>query len=443
MNFIGLAKNHLTQLPFFLGKPVSFIPYSSRPGLADIYRQRTAEINQVGSLSSDEQKEFVFRRVQEIAIYANRNIPFYVDLYRDSDVQPERFKNFYDLSNLPVVTKADLQKVSLEYRSYNAKSRSLVNTGGSSGQPLEFYIEPSSVGHEWAHMHHIWRQIGFKQSDVKIVFGGWANVRNIVQYDSARHQLNVDLYSGWQAIADRLLQVFGKYSPKYLHGYPSSIFDFVIWLDTNGHPLLPILRQSIKGMFLGSEFPSPPLRAAVENLLDCRGMSWYGHTERAVLAYEKESPGIYHPFLTYGFAESVGEGRLVCTSYYNKTSPLIRYDTGDLVEPLLKYGLLDSFKISEGREGEFILDKLGNKIFLTGLIFGRHHSLFELARHIQVYQPAQGVAEVLVAPRREMSSAVAAALFDSSNVQLDFTFKIIPEAIRTKAGKVPLLVKQL
>lgn len=68
--------------------------------------------------------------------------------------------------------------------------------GGSSGEPLEFYVEPNSVGHEWAHMHSIWAQVGFKQSHLRIVFGGRSNVKNVVQYDLARHQINVDLYSG-------------------------------------------------------------------------------------------------------------------------------------------------------------------------------------------------------------------------------------------------------
>lgn len=443
MSFLRLVKNNLTALPYFVGKSVSLVPYSHRPGISKTYNKRVEDIAVCKDLNFQERKDFVFHRVKDIAVYASRNIPFYTELYNDLGVQPKRFGSFSDLFELPVITKSDLQKVPLEYRSAKAPGRSLVNTGGSSGQPLEFFIEPSSVGHEWAHMHHVWNKLNFKQSDLKVVFGGRANVKNIVQYDSARHQINVDLYSGWPAIADKLLKVFKKYSPKYLHGYPSSIFDFIIWLDSNGHPLLPVLRKDIRGMFLGSELPSPPLRETVEELLDCQSVSWYGHTERAILAYEKGESGTYHPFLTYGFAETVDEGRLVCTSYYNRASPLIRYDTGDLVAPVTNEGILEEFRITHGREGEFVLDKLGNRIFLTGLIFGRHHEIFDRARHIQIYQPTKGVAEVLVTPRDTLTPETAAASFDSSNVHLDFIFKIVQEPVRTKAGKVPLLVKQL
>ncbi|SDB12117.1 phenylacetate-CoA ligase [Pseudidiomarina indica] len=419
------------------------IPYDYRPGIGRIYRTRKRSILESEHFTVEQKKEFVFNRVKAIAVYAFNNIPFYKELYQNNGINPESLKTFDELDSLPIITKADLQSVPLEFRSFGIKGRLLENTGGSSGHPLELYIEPNSVGHEWAHMHYIWKKLGFKQSDLKVVFGGRADVENVVQYDSARHQFNVDIYSGWQSVADKLLQIFDKYSPKYLHGYPSSIFDFMIWLDNNNHPLLPIMRNHIKGMFLGSELPSPHLRSTTEKILDCKSISWYGHTERSILAYEESAPGIYSPFVTYGFAEMIDDGRLICTSYYNRASPLIRYDTGDRIEGNLNHGLLESFTISDGREGEYVLDKLGNKIFLTGLVFGRHHRLFDIARHIQIYQPRIGAVVVLVTPRDELTPEDASEYFDTSNVQLDFEFRVIAEPIRTKVGKVPLLVKNV
>lgn len=445
MNILYYAKKNLTKIPYPIGRIASLVPYGMRPGLSKIYKQRSKEIEYLDNLGINEKKRFVFLRVKNISIYAFTKIPFYRDLYRSHDVNPEKFKSFDDLKYLPVIKKSDLLSYGLELRSSCRDNRLLVNTGGSSGQPLDFHIEPSSIPHEWAHMHQIWKKLKFKQSDLKIVFGGRANVRNIVEYDSARHQLNLDIYAGWPVVANRLLEIFNRYKPKYLHGYPSSIFDFVIWLDINRHPLLPMLRKNIEGLFLGSEYPSPVLRHQVERLLGCKSVSWYGHTERSVLAYEREKYGNYYPFLSYGFSEAIenGEGsRLIGTSYYNHASPLIRYDTGDLIDATLNDGLLESFRIQNGRNGEFILDKVGNKIFLTGLIFGRHHKLFEYARYIQISQKHSGQAEVLVVPRDNMTPKEASELFDFSNVLLNFNFKIIDEPKRTPAGKVPLLVKE-
>ena len=48
--------------------------------------------------------------------------------------------------------------------------------------------------------------------------------------------------------------------------------------------------------------------------------------------------------------------RLIGTSYYNRVSPFIRYDTGDLVEDETKDGLMQSFRVAKGRSREFIRD---------------------------------------------------------------------------------------
>lgn len=444
MSFLTFVKNHLIHIPYPIGNIIAKIPYHYRPGISKIYLKRKKDILLVENLSLQERKNFIFQRVKNIAEHAYKNIPFYKEIYDKHDVNPIKFNNFSDIKDLPIITKNDLQQVELEYRSFYAKGRSLVNTGGSSGNTLEFYIEPSSIGHEWAHMHTIWEKLNFSQDKLKIVFGGRSDVNNIITYDSARHQINVDIYAGWRKIADHLLIEFEKYSPQYLHGYPSAIFDFIIWLSDNTHPLLKKLQKNIRGIFLGSEFPHPQPRQEIEKILGCKTISWYGHTERAILAYEKNKKCQYYPFLSYGFAESVPDSlgqRLISTSYYNFASPLIRYDTGDYIQPTIKDNLLESFIIEKGRNGEFILDKNHNKVFLTALIFGRHHEIFNYAKNIQIQQVEPGKATVLITLRDNIPFFQAEHLFDNSNVEIAFQFLIVPEPYRTQSGKIPLLVK--
>ena len=90
---------------------------------------------------------------------------------------------------------------------------------------------------------------------------------------------------------------------------------------------------------MGSEFPAPAYRNKIESILSIPTVSWYGHTERCVLAGDHLSrPYEYYPFHTYGFVEAVqaqdGEYSLVATSFHNHTSPFIRYDTEDRILPL-------------------------------------------------------------------------------------------------------------
>lgn len=444
MSFLLYVKKNLTTLPFFIGSPLSKVPYQYRPGMGDIYTKRKSEIQLMDSSLIESRKDFIFNKVKRMAVYSNKNISFYSSLYKSVGVKPDRFKCFDDLANLPIITKEDLQKVDILERSCpNAKSY-IVNTGGSSGKPLNFYIEPSSIAHEWAHMHKVWDKVNFKPSSLRVVFAGRSDVSDVIIYDSARHQINVDIYAGWQTIADRLLIVYSKYRPQYLHGYPSSIFDFITWLDDNNHPLLEILKLNIKGLLLGSEYPSPQIRVNTEKLLNCKSISWYGHTERSVLAYEAEKYRHYKPFETYGHSEGIlidGSYNLISTNYYNLSSPLIRYNTEDIIKPEFSDGLLKSFQISEGRSGEFIIDKHGSKVFLTALIFGRHHALFNISNHIQIKQCKPGFATVYYVLRTGVVCEQPENFFDHENVDLTFLFEQITKPITTISGKTPLLIK--
>ncbi|WP_442767852.1 hypothetical protein [Acinetobacter bohemicus] len=446
MNYIDFMKKNLVNLPYSVGNIVAKIPYGIRPFMGEIYKKRIIEINQFDKYNAAKKKDFIFNKVKYISMYAYDNIPFYNDFYNDCNFKPVNLKSYDDVKEIPVINKLILQDVPLEYRSNYKLKKSLANTGGSSGKPFAFYIEPSSVPHEWAHMHHVWANLAYKQSHLKIMFGGRSDIENVVSYDSIRHQLTVDIYKPFPVIADHLFKACIKYNPVYLHGYPSAIFDLIFWLNENHHPLLTYFKNNIKGMFLGSELPSPIARNNAEQLVQCSSISWYGHTERCILAYEKNKKYSYTPFHTYGFVETIcidNAENLVGTSYYNMVSPLIRYNTEDIVIPTYKENILDCFEISEGRSGEYILDKNNNKIYLTGFIFGRHHKIFDCVKHIQVHQSEPGYATIYFSSKNIYSDDFINSNFDSSNIDIIFSYKFIPEPVKTSAGKVPLMLKNI
>lgn len=341
------------------------------------------------------------------------------------------------------MTKSLLQTVPLDGRSYQNKNKkySLSNTGGSSGTPFEFYVNKEVSGNEWAHVHGFWKQFGYDSSFLKVYFGGRSGVVGPGKYDSLRHHFAVNINLDWQKVADYLLIIFSKYSPKFLHGYPSCIFDFLLWVDKNKHPLKPILKKNIKAVFLASEYPNPNLRQQINEIYPFKLVCFYGHTEGCVFAGEI-SAGVYKPYHSYGFAEAIEENddfNLVGTSFFNYATPLIRYNTQDIVKPTYECGVLDSFLIEKGRNGDFILDKDNHKIFLTGLVYGRHHELFNYVSHVQVKQLKAGMATIIyVSPESDFDPK---SLFDASNVKIKFDFLRLEKPILTAVGKLNLLVK--
>lgn len=445
MSIAVFLKNNLKNIPPSIGKAINNIPYSYRPGLGSIYRGRKEDIASFESYSVEQQKSFIFKRIKTLVDYAYSSTIFYKEFYDKKGFKPNELMSFDDIEMIPIIDKAILNEYDIEHRSAFVKGRYVVNTGGSSGTPFSFYIQPTSMGHEWAHMHHIWKKLHFKPSDLKIVFGGRSDLKKVVEYDVVRNHFAIDIYSDYKLVANELRKVLKKHTIKYLHGYPTSIYDFAIFCRDEDPELQKMLSKNLKGVFFGSEYPHAHYREVIENVFDVKTISWYGHTERAVLAYEKHEKFKYEPFQTYGFAEALkvddDSYELIGTSYYNFASPLIRYNTNDIISDVESYNeILRSFKVTKGREGEFVLDRDGKKINLTGLIFGRHHEIFNDSKFIQVKQTDRGKIEVHFVSNN-ITEQGAIDLFDARNLNLDISFVKREEPFRTLSGKVNLLIK--
>lgn len=446
MNLVVLLRENLTdvRVPLTLGACIAHIPYRWRPGIGRAYRRHRQDIRVYDGLRSGQRKKWIFRRVRNIVQYAIDTIPFYRVYYARQGFRLDDLDCFDDITRIPIIDKATLQEFDLDYRSAPT-ARYRVNTGGSSGSTLTLYVHPRHVANEWAHMHAVWDELGYDPSDLKLMFGGRSDVSSGVDYDWLRHSLAVDIYADFSLITEKLNAILKKHRISYLHGYPSALYDFALACERESPRFLASLKLNLRGAFLASEYPRSLYRQVVERVFGVPTLSFYGHTERCILAYERDTRYVYSPFQTYGYAEvrpsSDGTGSLIGTSYYNFASPLIRYDTKDQIsDVVVRDSILSSFRISAGRVGEFILDRNRKRIPLTGLIFGRHHSLFDSCRHIQIYQPEPGEAVVLFVPLDRGECLDPADSFDARNVEIRFAFRMVDQPIRTVSGKVPLLV---
>lgn len=445
---IYLKKSEIT-LPVWVGQLLSYIPFHYRPGIGSLYRKQKKTLHHFDAKTSKQQKEYIYESFYPLFKHAYCNIPFYKKLYTDAGISPTDIKSFEDIIKVPVISKKDLINVPLEERSFPIDNRAIVNTGGSSGTPFSFYMDPQRFGNEWAHVHYIWSHLGYKPNDLKLGFGGRSSVKDKIQYDPIRHNLAYDIYSDPILVNAKLLNIVKKRKVYYLHGYPSAVHNFALSCREHSPELLIELKKTLKGVFLVSEFPNPHFRNEISETFGVPTQSFYGHTETCVIAYEKQALFNFSVLQTYGYAEAVKTEQddfyLVGTSYFNYASPLIRYNTEDIINEVIEdEGILNNFKIGRGRIGEFILDKNNNKIPLTGLIFGRHHKIFDLINYLQVYQSTPGKATILyVSEKLDTISANDNSLFDIDNVLIEFEFLKLDEPVLTSSGKFSLLVTEL
>lgn len=442
--YLNYLKQSNIQAPIWMGIALAHVPFEMRPGIGKMYSTQKHIIDKFKTIDSEQKRHFIFNQFFRVFKHAYINVPFYNKLYNDYGIHPDNICNFDDINKVPIVSKKDLISVPIEDRSYPAKNRLLVNTGGSSGKAFSFYMDPIRYGNEWAHMHDIWAAYGYKPHSLKLSFDGRSNVKNYLSYDLVRNSLKFDIYADPKLTGAKLKDVIKRYDIEYLHGYPSAIYEFAQYCRDSNEGLLEKLRQTLKAVFLSSEYPSPFYRDYIEKVFGIPTQSFYGHTETCVLAKEEEK-FTYSVYQTYGYGEvfenDTGVINLIGTSYFNFASPLIRYNTEDAIEVVAEdRGVLDKFKIKEGRNGDYILDSDHKRIPLTGLIFGRHHKLFDYCSHIQIRENYPGNATVYYVPNSPIADDVQ-NLFDSNNIRITFEFVKLTKPILTKAGKVNLLVK--
>jgi len=439
-----VAKNLAQKLPEWLGRRLVGLPYVFRLGPA--YFRAARSINYAETHDSLYTESELVGNLRHLLNFAVKHTAFYRSFYRKSGFSPESVHTLADWAKVPIVTKADFQAVPINERTVISFGGYTTNTGGTSGQTLAFKLHSHAFAREWAHMHHIWKARGYRPNQLKLTFRGkHFDARHPLRYNAVHNEYIVNASSPMKAVVEAIIALPASTVIRWLHGYPSLVAEFAHACADLPPALLGHFRSRLFGVLLGSEYPAPVYRYVIEKILSTNVVSWYGHSEMAVLARET-ALGLYETLPTYGYAEAIpvaqtGANRLVCTSLHNRVHPFIRYDTGDLIEPVSQNAGSLAFKIVDGRVGEFIVDRNGFKHSLTAVIHGRHHAAFSIIKHIQVRQDQIGRVTFLVTPldSRQDLAAIESGL-DFKDLDLDWQVVLLAEPVRTSAGKIKLMV---
>jgi phenylacetate-CoA ligase len=230
------------------------------------------------------------------------------------------------------------------------------------------------------------------------------------------------------------------FKPKYLNGYPSSIWYFAKLLDENKvkHHL------DLKGIFLMSENIDENQRAFIEEFFKVKSFVHYGHSERCVLA-EGISENLYRFDPYYGFTEQIpnenGSYNIVGTGFLNSTMPFIRYKTDDVCIPENQYYHI------EGKRSSTIGLYGINDEFIPSSAFDLSNPIFKNIMCYQFIQSEKGEADLLIILGKNFKMSELSCIKDlltkkSKNI-ININVKIVETPVLSPRGKFESYISYL
>ena len=450
LSFYGILPQPIKQ---FIGRLYSYLPNRFKYGpFYYLYAERLRSFFQMGSLQEieREQNKLLFSQVNR----SIEQIPFYRHYKKISSLEEFRI--------LPVIDKNTIREKRDELINPLLPGKKIIaNTGGSSGTPLEFYIEKGvSRSKEKAHFDWYWHQFGYKPFDKMLMIRGLPLAgKRLYEFRTIDNILNISCYNINKNNIQEVLVRINQFRPKFIHAYPSSLKVITSLLEQHKKKL----DFSITAIFLGSEYLNENDRCYFEGFYNARIVNWYGHSERLIHGGNCPFSNEYHFYPSYGFIELLDEnnqvinhpgkeGRIVATGFDNRIMPFIRYDTGDLGvlsdQSTCKCGFKGvSLQKIAGRGHDLIVLSDGTQVSLTAFIFGQHLEAFKRISEMQVVQHKIGEIELRIVKNSDFTPKdeenTKKTLLNSVNNKIIIDFNYVESIPKTSRGKNVFFISSL
>ena len=396
--------------------------------------------------------------LKQIVNYAYNNCYYYKQLFKDAHI--DLFDIVNQFNKIPLLDKSIIRDNADIIISSNLKKMvySKRNTGGSTGEPLEFY---TSINYDSEHQHFLYKFMGYENGDKILAMDGTSIGLDLIERNIYWvKKSDRDLPYGSMALSSLYLNnntilsytnYINQFKPSIIRGYPAFIDEIATYILTNKINI----EFKIKGIELTSESASRLQIDNIERAFKSKVFLQYGHSESALFCYSIDESYEYYCSPFYGFVEVITEsgenakpgelGEVVVTGFYNYAMPFIRYKTGDLAVFLNNCDGIVKLKSVVGRTQDYVFNNLYEKTLLTALIFGLHYKAFANIKKWQIVQDIPG--EVIV-------KIVADKLFDKKdeeeisnnffNVAKILTkFEYVDSIPLTKRGKFMFLLQNI
>lgn len=447
----GLPR-HVRRL---LGWPLAAVPLHYI--LGPHYRRVRAFAEKAQHWSWEKSRVYQGQALASIARLAYEKSGFYRRTFDSAQVEPRDLLDPHGLRALPTIDRETLRDHFEEMCVVPRTRRNvdLVRTGGSTGQPVSFYIGRNRSSIEYAYLTASWNRIGYAVGMPIAVLRGRPVKPNRKglrhEYDPVLRHHYYGAFQMTEKNMGRYLDHIGHIGPCFLHVYPSSVLALARFLLRTGESA----PDNIRGIISESEILYSPQRQLVERVFGCRCLSCYGQSEKLVLAVGCEKTDDYHVWPTYGYCELLDgsgnpvttpgqRGEIVGTGFINRAMPFIRYRTGDYATYVgnrcdacgREHLILRD--IRGHRTQEVLIAADGSEISWVSL--NMHDDTFDHVNRFQFYQDTPGRAVLRIVPGKGLGGSQIRRIKDRLDRKLEGAIAVeieVADAIElTSRGKM-------
>ncbi len=298
-------------------------------------------------------KELQLSKLCQLLTHAQTHVPYYRELFEEIGFKAENMRSITDLTRISFLDKSKIRANTEALKSEISQDLASFNTGGSSGEPLIFYIGKKRVSHDVAAKWRATRWWGVDIGDPEIVVWG-----STIELDV---QDNIRIFRDWlfrtkllpafemtEQKLDSFLEQIRTRRPKMLFGYPSALSHVARYAETQH---LRVDDLGIQVAFVTSERLYDEQRQQISKTFGCRVANGYGGRDAGFIAHECPKGGMHITAedIIVEIVDTQGKslprgmaGEIVITHLATKDFPFIRYRTGDI-------GVLDPSVCSCGR----------------------------------------------------------------------------------------------
>lgn len=334
--------------------------------------------------SADQLRALQFRRLRSLLAACADDVPYYQSLFKRIGFEPRALRDIDELRSLPFLTKEDIRSHTDEIKHRRARGLARFNTGGSSGQPLIFFIGNERVSHDVAAKWRATRWWGVDIGDPEVVV--WGSPIELGAQDRARQWrdrlMRTELLPAFEmshAKLDGYIQRIRRRRPRMLFGYPSALSHIADHAQSRGVAMNDL---GIRVAFVTSERLYDNQRQMIERVFGCRVANGYGGRDAGFIAHECPH-GSMHITAEDIIVEIIGSdgrplpdgeaGEVVVTHLATRDFPFVRYRTGDIaargVATCTCGRALPLLKEIQGRSTDFVVAVDGTVMHGLSLIY--------------------------------------------------------------------------